>query len=182
MFKYLFWPFTSWYNLLACWSSQIKIHWCVLNGLAACINTLHKQLLQNKRSSPPLCWSKALYPFHIIHTGRGCAEIPQLVFQPSYPTFLLSSRVVPHHTASNTAVGPTPCCSLFDAQVPLLEFRPCSWSWWCLPWVSSSARDSECSWIYLVLCLTQRTPFEDEDHHSFWFCGTILSQINYTLK
>lgn len=170
MFKYLFWPFASWSNLLACWTGQIKTHWRVLSGLAACINVLRKRLLQNKRRSPPLHRSKSLCPSHILRTGRGCAESRQLVLQPSHPASLLAFGVVPpSHTTSDAEVGPTPCCSLFDAQVPLLEYRLCSWSWWCLPWVSSPARDSECSWIYLVLCLTQRTPFEDEDGDSFWF-------------
>lgn len=69
-------------------------------------------------------------------------------------------------TLSNAEEKSTPCCYLFTVQVPLLEYRLCFWAWCCLPSVSLPTRDSECSWVYLVLTRTQGTPFEEEDCNS----------------
>lgn len=180
MLKYLFWPFASCYNLLACWTIQIKIHWCVLNGLTACINTLHKQLLQNKRPSPLLCCRKSLCPFQIIHTGRSCVEICQLVFQSCYPMFLLTSSVVSlhwvmlkknqHHVVI-CSLCRCHCWSTDSASGPGAACPRCP----CLLGILNVAGFTLSSPEHKGLPLKRRTATLDS-------CGTILSQINYTLK
>lgn len=139
------------------------------------------QLWQNKGASPPPYCNKALCPLQIIHPGRGCAEICQLV---SSLHTLWNSGLFPHCKQCWSQTESDQYCVVFCSM------RRCRcWSANSAPGPSGACPGCPCllgilnvAGFTLSSTLHKGFPLMMRTTILFDSCVTILSQINYTLK